>query len=107
MVVTVIFLSLVRLEVDLSEGKDKWSHFIAYGAQMFWFCLLYDRQWRLAAAFLAMGTGLEVLQGLTGFRSYDTGDMLANAVGVMLGWLMVRTPLRGLLYWVEGLLAGR
>lgn len=103
MVAAVVILSLVRLDVDLSEGRDKWSHLLAYGAQMYWFCLLYDRQWRLAAWLVTLGVGLEVLQGFTGFRSYDVADMAANASGVLLGWLVGQTPLKRLLHWLEAL----
>ena len=103
MVATVILLSLVPLEADLSEGKDKWSHFVAYGALMFWFCLLYVRQHRWAAAFIAMGVVIEILQSYTGHRSFEYADMAADAVGVLLGACAparaplpapLRTPLR-------------
>jgi glycopeptide antibiotics resistance protein len=57
---------------------------------MIWFCQIYASQRiRLfhGIAFLAMGVGLEVLQGLSGLREYDAMDMLANSVGVAAGWL--------------------
>jgi glycopeptide antibiotics resistance protein len=57
---------------------------------MIWFCQIYASQRiRLfhGIAFLAMGVGLEVLQGLSGLREYDVTDMLANGVGVAAGWL--------------------
>ncbi|MDF3011470.1 MAG: hypothetical protein K0S03_2266 [Burkholderiales bacterium] len=60
---------------------------------MFWFCQIYaSQEMRLfhGIAFLAMGVGLEVLQGLSGLRQYDAMDMLANAVGVAAGWLAAR-----------------
>ena len=53
---------------------------------MFVFCLIYDqRATRLAYAtgFIAMGIALEFLQGMTGYRTFDLLDMLANAVGVL------------------------
>src|SRR3954467_9825381 len=93
MVATVVYLSLARLEVDLSEGKDKWSHLAAYGGQMWWFAQLYTRRVPLALGFVAMGVGLEILQGFTGYRSYDVNDMLANSAGVLVGWLAARTGL--------------
>lgn len=101
MVATVALLSLIPLEADLSEGKDKWSHFVAYGVLMFWFCLLYSRQGRLAAAFIAMGIVIEILQSYTGYRSFEYADMVADAVGVLLGWILAQTSLRGLLQWLE------
>jgi len=101
MVVTVILLSLIPLETDLSEGKDKWSHFVAYGVLMFWFSLLYNRQIRWAATFIAMGVVIEVLQSFTGYRSFEYADMAADTVGVLFGWILAQTPLRGLLQWLE------
>ena len=99
MVVAVVVLSLMPIEVDLSEGRDKWSHLIAYGGLMFWFGWLYPkamRQFQIALALIAMGVALEFLQRETGYRSFDLADMAANSVGVLLGWGLVRTPLRRL-----------
>jgi len=96
MILTVIVLSLIPVEVDLSEGRDKWSHLLAYGGLMFWFGMLFTgaiRQLQIALAFVAMGVALEFLQRETGYRSFDVADMAANAAGVLLGWGLVRTPL--------------
>lgn len=57
---------------------------------MIWFCQIYaSRRTRLfhGIGFLAMGVGLELLQGLSGLREYDVMDMLANGVGVAAGWI--------------------
>lgn len=57
---------------------------------MFWFCQIYASpkiRGVHGIAFLAMGVGLEVLQGMSGLREYDVVDMLANAAGVAAGWL--------------------
>ena len=67
-------------------------HFGAYGLLMSLFCQVYDQsRTRLvyAAGFIAMGIAIEYLQRMTGYRSFDVFDMLANAVGVVLGWAMV------------------
>ena len=42
-----------------------------------------------AAGFILMGIGIEYLQRMTGYRTFDVFDMLANAVGVVLGWTAV------------------
>ena len=65
------------------------GHFIAYGALMLWFCFLYLSQrirFRYAMAFIAMGVGLEFVQGMLGYRTYEVFDMYANTLGVFLGW---------------------
>jgi hypothetical protein len=54
-------------------GNDKIGHFAVYGVLMFWFA-----------------------QGRLGYRSFELYDMLANALGVLLGWagaLLLRKPL--------------
>jgi VanZ family protein len=45
------------------------------------------------AALVGLGVGLEFVQGWTGYRSFDVMDMLADSVGVLLGWMLVLTPL--------------
>jgi len=60
---------------------------------MFWFCQIHvSRRTRIfhGTGFLAMGIGLEVLQGMSGTREYEVLDMLANALGVLSGWLAAR-----------------
>ena len=62
---------------------------------MLWFALLYrstSARVLYAAGFVAMGVAIEFLQPLTG-RHFEPADMLANTIGVLLGWgvaLLVR-----------------
>ena len=56
---------------------------------MFWFCLLYPLpKTRIAYAtlWIAMGVGLEFVQGQLGYRIFEVYDMLANTLGVLIGW---------------------
>lgn len=69
---------------------DKFGHVLAYFTLMAWFGQLFSGHYRLALAFLAMGCGLEVVQGMTGYRDASLLDMLANGLGVALGWLTSR-----------------
>ena len=104
MVVAVVVLSLIPVEVDLGEGRDKLAHFAAYGSLAFWFGMLFHgpgRQLRVALGFAAMGVSLELLQGLTDCRTFEIVDMVANAIGAALGWGLAQTPLRNALGWVE------
>jgi VanZ family protein len=108
MVFSVIVLSLIPVEVDLGEGRDKVAHFVAYGSLAFWFAMLFEgraRQVVIAVAFAAMGVGIEFLQGLTDYRTFEVADMIANATGAVLGWGFAQTPLGSALDWVERLLA--
>ena len=98
----IVWLSLAPSppQLDIEQG-DKLGHFTAYGTLMFWFCLLYTRRApRIAYALLwiAMGIGLEFIQGHIGYRTYEVYDMFANALGVLIGWalaLVLRISLPG------------
>ena len=98
----IVWLSLTPAPPKLDfEHGDKLGHFLAYGALMFLFCMIYqNRSARLlhAAAFVLMGVGLEFIQGWLGYRTYDPFDMLANTIGVALGWvpaMFIRIPRHG------------
>ena len=104
MVLSVVVLSLVPLNVDLDEGRDKIAHSLAYAGMSFWFGMLFAgraRQTGIAVAFAAMGVVIEFLQGMTGYRTFDPFDMIANGVGAALGWGLVQTPLGNALGWTE------
>ena len=108
MVVSVTVLSLIPVEVDLSEGRDKVAHFIAYGGMTFWFAALSRgrlRQIGIALAFAAMGVAIEYLQRTTDYRTFDVADMAANGIGAALGWALAQTPVSHALDWTERLLA--
>ncbi len=107
MVAAVVVLSLIPLDVDLAENRDKLAHSLAYCSMSFWFGLLYGgrvRQLGIAIAFAAMGVGIEFLQGLTDYRTFEIADMIANAIGATVGWGLAQTPLRNVLEWVERLI---
>lgn len=87
LVVALIWFSLTPKPPD-TGASDKLSHFLAYGALMFWFVLLYGRtrtRALYAAGFVAMGVAIEFIQPYTG-RQFEPADMLANTLGVALGW---------------------
>lgn len=91
LIVAVIVLSLMPHgpQIDIRQG-DKLGHFIAYGSLMFWFSQLERsrRRFLFAVGFVCLGIGLEFLQSLTDYRSYDPFDMAANTMGVVIGWLL-------------------
>jgi VanZ family protein len=87
---TIVWLSLTPEPPSLDfKESDKLGHFAGYGLLMLCFCGLYaKRTTRVAYAigFIAMGVGLEFIQGSLGYRTYEVFDMYANALGVLLGW---------------------
>ncbi len=70
---------------------DKAAHLLGYALLMFWWAqLVTRRRWKLALAVVVFSIVIELLQGLTPDRLPDPFDALANAGGVLLGWLAAR-----------------
>jgi VanZ family protein len=96
LILLVVFFSLSPEppEVIEFEQGDKLGHLVAYLSLMLWFANIYparNQRISLSVAFLAMGVVLEFLQGLSGYRTFQYGDMVANGVGIFLGWLLAKT----------------
>jgi VanZ family protein len=96
-VAAIVWLSVTPAppQIDVAYG-DKFGHVASYGLLMSWFCQLYRRRIFYAAGFILMGVALEFVQRELGYRSYEVLDMLANALGVLLGWgvaLLLPKPL--------------
>jgi len=94
----VVVLSLVPLPpMAGAEHGDKFGHATTYALLMWWFGQAWmrrDVRARTAAGVLALGVVLEFAQGWTGFRDFSLADMVADALGIALGWLLAppRTP---------------
>lgn len=72
---------------------DKADHLLAYATLMYWFSQVFVRHWRWPLFLVGLGFTLEVLQGLGGARSFDGFDLLANMLGVLLGYVLAATVL--------------
>ena len=102
----VIALSLISkppVDIPVRFG-DKIGHVMAYSVLMGWFVQIYQSHKVLfihALLFIATGVVLEFLQGYTG-RYFEYADMAANTSGVLLGMLLLLTPMRTLLLRFEG-----
>jgi VanZ family protein len=74
-----------------TTGWDKTNHLLAFvtlavlGRQAH-----RARPVRLAAGLVLFGGLIELLQGLTGYRSAEWIDWLADILGIGLGWLLAR-----------------
>lgn len=88
----IVWLSLTPAPPRLDfVQSDKLGHFLGYGILMLWFCQLYlgsRSRVSYAIGFIAMGVGLEHIQGLLGYRTYEVFDMYANSLGVLIGWAL-------------------
>ena len=96
--------------MPLPPGFDKYEHIAAYGSLSFYFGQLLSRfrlHLRYALALFCMGALLEVLQGLTWYRSPDWYDLVANSIGILIGILLCLTPLKGLVGMMDAMMAPR
>lgn len=111
LVLLVIYLSLTPnpIQVPVEEG-DKLGHVLAYGTLMIWFANLYASTAKRAAfalGFVATGVALEFVQRWTGYRSFELADMVADAAGVAVGWVLASPRLPNFLRVMETLLWNR
>ncbi|HEX9390204.1 MAG TPA: VanZ family protein [Usitatibacteraceae bacterium] len=86
------------------KNEDKLFHAVAYGGTMWWWGQYWPalrRRFQLAIVFTLMGIAVEFIQGWTGWRTFDTHDMVANGIGVLLGWAMVQSPAGSLLSYLD------
>lgn len=86
--------------------QDKAVHFGSYLLLMIWFAGLYERRRQLAVALalVALGFALDALQSLVSSRSFELLDVLANAAGVAVGFVLASLLLAGWCQRVERLL---
>jgi VanZ family protein len=89
-VVLLLYLSLTPRppEIPVEQG-DKLGHILAYATLTYWWAQLLvtmSQRLRLAAVLLALGIAIEFVQGWTGWRTFDYYDMLADAIGIAIGW---------------------
>ena len=116
LITVVIFLSLWPKPPEPLSFKhsDKLAHLIAYSILTLWFANMYRQRSRhllLGVTFIALGMFLELLQGLTEYRTFSYGDIVANSSGVLLGLILASTNLSSTLMhldtWLVHLQAGR
>ncbi|QLI83062.1 VanZ family protein [Chitinibacter fontanus] len=72
------------------ENGDKVQHFFGYAVLA---CLAFRVAQRYALVWFfaaLMGVGVEIAQSFTPWRTFDIGDMLANALGAVIGLLICR-----------------
>ena len=91
----ILVVSILPPSPDLpSTGWDKGNHMLGFGT----LGLLGTRgwpgrTWAVMAALLAYGGLIEVLQSLTPDRSAEWADLLADGIGLGVGWLLAQISL--------------
>lgn len=84
---SVLVLSLLPTSTPLpSTGWDKSNHVLGFAILGLLGSLGYQRQEvRIVAGLIAFGALIEVLQGLSGYRFAEWGDLLSDVIGIALG----------------------
>lgn len=74
-----------------STGWDKANHALGFAVLAVLGLLAYPaRTARMLLGLLAFGAAIEVLQSLTGYRTAEWLDLLADAAGLAIGWQLAR-----------------
>jgi len=94
-VAAVLVMSLAPAGVELpTTGWDKTNHLAGFAVLAILGNWAYgSRTTTVMAALLAYGALIEVLQSFTTYRTAEWGDLLADAMGIALGWGLTRLPL--------------
>ncbi len=88
----------------IESVSDKLEHFVAFGLLAFWFGSIVVRRdlaW-LAIALVGFGGLIELGQAAMRLgRQAEFLDLVADAIGVLLGLLLALTPLGRWAFWLE------
>lgn len=90
--IMVLALSLLPLGPDApTTGWDKTNHLLAFATLAVLGCLAYPERIPITLlVLLAYGALIEVLQSFTDYRSAEWADLLADALGLVVGWGLLR-----------------
>ncbi len=95
LILAIIILSLIPPPGHLPSYPhlDKLYHFIAYFSLMLWFAQIDHTpsiRLKYMTAFILLGIGLEILQGLSPLRNTDGLDALVNILAVLSAWRLTQ-----------------
>ena len=90
-------------------NADKWLHAFTFAVLAIWFSGQYRPRsyWRIAAGLLAFGVLIEAVQRLVSYRSAEGLDIVADAVGILVGLLIAAAGVGGWSMRVENWLVQR
>ena len=107
-IVAIFYLCLRKTapSIPVIPHLDKVLHFSAYYCLMSYFSLLLKASSykKIFVLFVFMGILIELLQLMTGYRSFELLDILANTAGLVAGLFTFGRYLPNTLNWVEEIL---
>lgn len=101
-IVFILVASLLRIP-DINQSfsyTDKVVHFVTYFILVGWFVQLYHKsssRLLILLAAILFGMIIEILQGMTAYRSFDIADEILNALGAGCAFVLARTNFDNLL----------
>jgi len=77
--------------------SDKWLHGITFASMVVWYSGQYARRsyWLLALGLLAFGLLIEFCQSLVSYRTAESGDLIADILGILVGLAIALVGLGG------------
>ena len=71
----------------MAVASDKWLHGVTFAFLTVWFSGQYGPRsyWRVALGMLAFGGFIELCQRMLSYRSAESLDLLADAIGIAVG----------------------
>lgn len=89
--VTVLaLLPIEHLQLPVFDWWDKAQHILAFVVLTVWALLLWPvPALRVVLGMLAYGAGIEAAQWAVGWRFAEWADLTADAVGVLVAWMLV------------------
>ncbi len=110
-VLVVITMSLLPNPPDTQSVflGDKLVHGVTYLLLMVWFCQSYSsNSYRIVGIYLfALGVMIEFAQWGTGYRFLELADIIANLLGILVGWFLLKVWLANLFAGIERILINR
>lgn len=84
------FVSTLNNITVISLRLDYLLHALMFFPLMVLWCLGFPNHplWLILACGILIGAGMEGLQYLLPYRAYNVNDMLGNAAGALMGWVM-------------------
>ncbi len=86
--------SFERWVLDLFPHTDKVAHGLVFAiSTRLVLNIVPSHAKAVTVSIILIGGGIEVMQGLSGYRDATWGDWAADSVGVLAGWLILSRPL--------------